>query len=181
MNLAKCRVSNAALRGLMLVAAGMTAVAGSPAAAKLGPASPEAIASAAADCWEAVGPGTVDEAVLQSKGWSAGSVQSKGKVVETPLRFYGKKGSSVLLMLMDQPKAFGCTILSAVAQSRDLETSSRMLLARLQAMDPAIKGTRRGAATFYVSGPKVVAFQPGDEAKEPAVRIAVVYTSSEKK
>jgi hypothetical protein len=153
-----------------------------PASAQLTPNSPDEIAAAAADCWSAVGPASVDEAKLKKLGWAAGSMRSSdGKATETPLRFFSKSGSSVLLMMMNSGKMSGCTILSRVARPEDIAATAKLLLSKLTAFDPSVKGVRQGQSIYYLAAPRVAELAPTGSMEKPSTRIVVGYTSAEKK
>ena len=153
-----------------------------PADAQMTPNSPELVAVAAADCWQAASGPKLDEALLQSRGWKAGSMKDPdGKSIASPLRFYGKSGSSVLLMAMNVSGAAGCTILSRVPKVADIGTAAQLLMSRLQAIDPAVKGSRQGQSIVYVSGSRAAELAPAGTMEKPSARIVVVHSSLEKK
>jgi hypothetical protein len=163
---------------LLALAAGLA----SPAAAQLKPNSPEAIASAATDCWSAAGPRSLDEARLRQLGWAAGSIKSPGgKDIDTPLRVYSKRGSNVVMMVMNSATMSGCTILSRVAKAEEIGVTAQLLLTKLTAIDPTVKGSRQGQSILYFALPRVAELAPTGTIEQPATRIVVGYTSSEKK
>jgi hypothetical protein len=153
-----------------------------PATAEMQPSTPEAIAAAAVDCWQAANGPALDEVMLQSRGWKAGSMTSgDGKPVVSPLRFYGRSESGVMLTAMNTADAAGCTILSRVQKPEDIGASAQLLMSRLQAIDPATKGTRQGQAIVYISGNRVAQLAPSGTMEKPSTTILIAYVSPEKK
>ena len=162
------------------LAAGLVA----PAAAQLQPNSPEAIASAAVDCWTSTGSTSVDETRLRELGWAAGTMRSPdGKAVESPLRIYGKPGSSVMLTILDSPKLTGCAIISRVAKPTDIEATAQLLFSKLKANDPAVTGGRgsKPGQIMYLSLPRLAELSVTGTMKTLGTRIIVGTTSAEKK
>jgi len=155
-----------------------------PASAQFEPSSPDAIASAAADCWTSTGPSSVDEARLRQLGWAVGSIRSPGgKVVETPLRIYSKRGSSVMLTILDTPTLTGCAIISRVAKPIDIETTAQLLFSKLKAIDPAVTGGRgsKPGQILYLSLPRLAELSVTGTMKTLGTRIIVGTSSAEKK
>ncbi len=148
------------------------------ASAQMKPNAPEAIASAAADCWSASSAPTVDEARLRQLGWAAGSVQSpKGKAVDTPLRIYGKGGSSVVMMILNTPGMASCSVVSRVAKPTDIGATAQLLFTKLKAIDPAVRGGK-GAGNgqiLYLSLPRVAELSATGTRERPGTRIVVGY------
>ena len=162
------------------LAAGLVA----PGAAQMKPNSPEAIASAVTDCWTSTGTTSVDEARLRQLGWAAGSVRSaNGKPVDNPMRIYGKRGSSVVLMILPSTTMAGCAILSRVAKPTDIGATAQLLFTKLKAIDPAVvggKGSGNGQIV-YLSLPRVAELSATGTKEKPATRIVVGAPRVEKK
>ena len=168
----------------MIAATALDAGLATPAAAQLEPSSLEAIASAATDCWTSTGQASVDEARLRQLGWVAGSFRSPdGKVADNPLRIYGKRGSSVVLMIPDTPTLTLCIIMSRVAKPTDIGATAQLLFSKLKAIDPAVtgdKGTKAGEI-LYLSLPRMAELSATGTKEKPGTRIVVGYSSAEKK
>jgi hypothetical protein len=147
------------------------------------PSSPDAIASAVADCWTASGAPSVDEAKLQQLGWKAGSMSSPdGKAVETTMRFYGKSGSNVMLMLMNTAKsASGCTIVSRVAKPDDIGKTVGAVQKALVGLDPQVKTARSGGSIVFLALPRIAMMDATGTKEKPGARITVGYQNPEKK
>lgn len=174
-------LSSKSVKAIALV--GVAATVAVPAMSQMKPSSPQAVASAAMDCWAATGAGPVDEAKLQQLGWQPGSMKSPdGKAVDTLLRFYGKSGSNVILMLADSPKTLSsCTVMSRVAKVDDIGATAQLLLTKLSAADPGVKGARKDHSIVYISGLHMAMLEPTGTKEKPSTRIVVANTSAEKK
>ena len=168
----------------ILFAASLASVAVAPASAQMKPSSPEAIASAATECWSVTSAESVDEAGLRKLGWTAGSFRSPdGKAIENPLRMYSKRGSYVLLMIIDTPAMKGCAITSRVAKPTDIGATAQLLFTKLKAIDPAVvggKGSGNGQIV-YLSLPRVAELSATGTKEQPATRIVVGAPRVEKK
>ncbi|HKP34423.1 MAG TPA: hypothetical protein VJT70_06560 [Sphingomicrobium sp.] len=168
--------------GLKQVSVGIAALASATVApAELRPSTPDAIADAAVDCWQSVGPAAVDEAKLRALGWKAGSTSANGRPIDIPVKVYGKSGSNVMLMLMNTGGQSGCVITALVPKVEDIRTAAQSLLMKLRAIDPAVKGARQGQSVAYVSLPRVAQLAPAGTAQKPATRIIIGYNTSEAK
>jgi hypothetical protein len=152
-----------------------------PASAELGPSPSSAIAGAVSDCWSVAGT-SIDEARLQQLGWKAGTMSSPdGKPVATPLRFYGKAGSNVMLMLMNQPGMTGCTVLSRVTRLEDVNSAAGAIQKSLLALNPEIKTTRSGQSIVFIALPRIAMLDATGTKAKPNVRVVVSYRNPEKK
>ena len=169
------------LRKLSAVAAAVSL--SGAAAAQMAPNPPEAIASAAADCWSASGASAVDEARLRQLGWAAGSIRSpQGAAVDTPLRLYGKRGSSVVMMIMNRPEMSACTILSRVARPTDVGNTAQMMFTKLKAIDPAVTGGKgaKPGQIVYLALPRMAELSATGTRQMPGTRIVVAASAAKK-
>jgi hypothetical protein len=168
---------------LKLLASFLAALAiAAPADAEVVPNAPDTIAAAAWDCWQAANGPKLDTNQLEARGWKAGTMSTQdGKPVASPIRFYGKADSGVMLMEMDTPGAAGCVVLSPVAKPEDIGATAQLLMNRLQSLDPDVKGARQGQSIVYVSGQRVAELVPTGTMEKPATRIIIAYTTPEKK
>ena len=144
---------------------------------------PAAIVDAAADCWQATGPTSIDLAQLTAKGWVAGGLKDKdGKPVQTPLRFFGKKGSSITVMVLPTGKSPACSVLSRVSGTGDYKPLVDQLQRRFKQFDPALKAGRAGKNGLgFIGGGRIVLVEPTGTQTTPAARIVVGISASEKK
>ncbi|GAA4022485.1 hypothetical protein GCM10022280_23920 [Sphingomonas swuensis] len=143
---------------------------------------PAQIVEAAADCWAAVGETSVDQQALVAKGWKASEFKAKGKPVETPLRFYSKAKSGVMLMVLPGGKSPACTVMSRVGGEPAYRQLVSLLLQRLKSIQPGLKagpGGDKGAA--FIGGNRVALLEATGTKAAPAARIIVGYSASEKK
>ena len=144
------------------------------------PSSPDVIASAVADCWTAAGSSSVDESKLKQFGWKVGSMSSPdGKTVETPMRFYSKSGSYVMLMLM--AGANSCTIVSRVNKLDDIGKTVGAVQKALVGLDPLVKTARSGSSIVFLSLPRIAMLDATGTKEKPGARITVGYQTPEKK
>lgn len=180
MILSVCANVKAPTRGLIFLATIMAAGLPSPAAAKLGPANPEAIASAVADCWAAVRPGSVDQAVLRERGWQAGSATGDKRAEATPLQLFGKSGSGVLVMLVGSAEMPMCSVVSRVESAEAVSKAAQAVQATLVAADPQVKTARSGKSIVFVSLPRIATLDATGTKAEPAVRIVAGYSAEKK-
>jgi hypothetical protein len=142
---------------------------------------PRAIADAAADCWQAVGPTAIDEAALAAKGWKPGELKAKnGKPVETPLKFFGKQGSSVVLMVLAKSRA--CSVTARVGGVGDYKLLVSEVVQRLKSLEPGLKAGRGGTnGAAFRAGNRIALLEPTGTQSAPAARIIVGYSASETK
>ena len=147
------------------------------------PSAPDKIVAATMDCWAAVGATKVDRALLQSRGWTAGQMKSaKGEVVKSELAFYGKAGSSVMIMLADSAKAkSSCTVVSRVATPSDIATTATQLSKAIKAAAPDARAARSDLSIAYIGGSRAVMLEPTGTKDKPATRIIVAFAAPEKK
>jgi hypothetical protein len=144
---------------------------------------PAAIVAAAADCWHATGPKTIDLAKLRASGWVAGGLTDKdGKPVSTPLRFFGRKGSSITIMVLPTGKAPACSVMSRVGSTEDYKPLVSQLLSRLKQLDPALKSGRAGKnGAGFIGGERIVLLEPTGTQTAPSARIVTGISASERK
>jgi hypothetical protein len=152
-----------------------------PAAAQMRPSSPDDIAAGVSDCWAAVGPETVSLDLLRQRGWEAGSIESAKGPVETPLKFYGKSGSNVVMMLQADDDSPTCSIMSRVAKVADIDRAAQAAQRSLSTVDPQLKATRSDNALVFLSLPKIGMIQASGTKDAPGVRVIVSYQKPEKK
>jgi len=147
------------------------------------PSAPDKIVAAAMDCWAAVGSTKVDRALLQSRGWTAGQMKSaKGEVVKSELGFYGKPGSSVMILLTDSPKAkTSCTVVSRVATPADIAATATQLSKAIKASVPGARAARSDLSIAYIGGSRIAMLEPTGTKDKPATRIVVAFNAPEKK
>ena len=96
---------------------------------------------------------------------------------------YSKRGSTVLLMLIDTPGMKGCAITSRVAKPTDIGATAQLLFTKLKAIDPTVvgrKGTGNGQIV-YLAPPRIAELSATGTKEKPATRIVVGASSSEKK
>ena len=161
----------------------VAALGATPAAGQMKPSTPEAIASATVDCWAATGAAALDEQALKAKGWKAGRIEDKkGKAAETPLGFYSKDGSNVLLMTLGEGEARGCTVMSRVRSLDDYPVLVNLLREQLKLVAPTLKASKGGTnGVVYLAERRVALLEPTGTRNAPAARIIVGYSSPEKK
>ena len=174
----------AALRSIApLTLAAASVLVAVPAQAELKPSSPEAIAAAVADCWQATNASALDEAALKAKGWQAGSIQTgDGKPVPSAITFLGKKGSDVIMMVSSKVDSRGCTITSRVASVDAITPAAREIYKLIQPLEPTLKVKQpTPAEVAYFALPKVALLRPSGTKDKPGVTIQVSYSAAEKK
>ncbi|HET7715932.1 MAG TPA: hypothetical protein VFK86_09925, partial [Bauldia sp.] len=128
------------------------------------------------------GLGEVSETALQKRGWQPGSVRSPdGTTVATPLRFYGKSGSNVVMMAMTQGRAGVCTVTAMLGKLRDVSRSVQFVRSELASYRPDLTVGNSGARAVFVSLPKLAILEATGTKDAPAVRVVVTYHDPEKK
>jgi hypothetical protein len=144
---------------------------------------PAAIVAAAADCWQATGATTIDLAKLKNNGWVEASLKDKaGKAVSTPLHFFGKKGSSITIMVLPTGKTPACSVMSRVGSIQDYKPLVSQLLSRLKQLEPGLKAGRAGTnGAGFIGGGRIVLLEPTGTQTAPAARIVTGISASEKK
>jgi hypothetical protein len=143
--------------------------------------SPAAIVDAAADCWQVVGPTGVDQAALVAKGWKAGELKEKsGKAVASPLKFYAKPTSTVVLMVL--PNSGACSVVSGVSGVDAYRPLMDLLQTRLKQAEPALKAGRAGTnGAAFLGGGKIALIEPTGTKEQPSVRYTVTAQAAAKK
>nr|WP_314442952.1 hypothetical protein [uncultured Sphingomonas sp.] len=139
------------------------------------PSAPSAIVEAAADCWEATGASSVNVASLAAKGWKSSNLTDKdGKAVPTPLRFYSKATSSVMVMILPDGKSPACSVVSRVENVAAYKPVMDQLQARLKQLEPGLKAGRSGTngAAFLGVG-RMAVIEPTGSQEQPSVRFIV--------
>ena len=161
----------------------LTLLASPVAATAQTPNPPAAIVEATVDCWEATSATSVDLAKLTAKGWKASELKDKdGKVVESPLRFYGKADSSVMVMILPDAKTPACSVVSRVESVDTYRPLMAALQTRLRQVEPSLKATRSGTnGAAFLGGGRIALIEPTGTQTEPAARIVVGMSASEKK
>ncbi len=162
----------------MVAALGATPAAGQPK-----PSAPEAIAAATVDCWAATGATALDERTLRARGWRAGRIEDKqGKAADTPLGFYSKEGSNVVMMTLQKGEAKGCTVMSRVRSPDDYPVLVNLLRAQLKLVAPTLKAAKGGTnGVVYLADGRIALLEPTGTREAPAARIIVGYSAPEKK
>ena len=147
------------------------------------PAPASAIVEATADCWEATNTASVDVAKLTAKGWKASDLKDKaGKAVATPLRFYSKAGSSVMVMVLPTSKTPACSVVSRVENVAAYRPLMDQLQTRLKQIEPTLKAGRAGKnGAAFLAGNRIALVEPTGTETAPAARIVVGISVSEKK
>ena len=168
----------ALLRPVVLFAA--LAFAGS-ANAERQPSAPAVIANAVTDCWSAVRPNSVDQTVLQQRGWQQGTVSNAQGTVATPLKFFGKSGSDVMVMLTGTGETPMCSVLSRVENAAAVSSAAQAAQRALVAADPQVKTARSGKSIVFISLPRIATLDATGSKDKPAVRIVVGYQDPGKK
>lgn len=134
---------------------------------------PAAIVAAAADCWQVVGPRGVDQIALAAKGWKVGELKEKsGKKVASPLKFYGKESSGVVVIVL--PNSGACSVVSGVSGVDAYRPLMVQLQTRMKQLEPALKTTRAGSngAAFLGAG-RIALIEPTGTKEQPSVRYTV--------
>ena len=150
-----------------------------PANAELRPSTPDAIASAVADCWAAVGPKFVDQAVLQQRGWQAGTISNAGSAAQA-LKIFGKSGSDALVMLMGTADKPMCSVAARVESVEAVSKSAQAVQKTLVAGDPQVITSRSGKSVVFLSLPRLATFDSTGTKDKPAVRIVAGYSAEKK-
>jgi len=142
---------------------------------------PEAIVAAAADCWQVVGPAGVDTAALAAKGWKMGELKEQsGKPVASPLKFFGKESSGVVVMVL--PNSGACSVLSRVSGTSAYRPLMDQLQTRLKQVEPALKAGRAGSnGAAFLGGGRVALIEPTGTKEQPSVRYTVTAEAAAKK
>lgn len=142
---------------------------------------PEAIVAAAADCWQAVGPGGVDTAFLAEKGWKRAELKEKsGKAVASPLNFFGKENSGVMVMVL--PKSGACSVVSQVAGVETYRPVMDQLQTRLKQIEPSLKAGRAGGnGAAFLGGGRIALVEPVGTKEQPSIRYTVTLEAAVKK
>ncbi|NJC05381.1 hypothetical protein GGQ97_001174 [Sphingomonas kaistensis] len=142
---------------------------------------PAAIVEAAADCWQVVGPAGVDQAALVAKGWKAGELREKtGKAVASPLKFYAKPTSTVVVMVL--PNSGACSVVSGVTGLDAYRPVMDLLQTRLKQVEPALKAGRAGKnGAAFLGGGRIALIEPTGTKEQPSVRYTVTAESAAKK
>jgi hypothetical protein len=104
-----------------------------------------------------------------------------GRAVATPLRFYDKAGSNVMLMLMDSADVIGCTILSRVNKPEDASVAAGAIRKSLVALNPEVKTSRSGKSIVFIALPRIAMLDATGTKDKPNVRIVVSYQKPGKK
>ena len=150
-----------------------------PANAELRPSTPDAIASAVADCWAAIGPKFVDQAVLQQRGWQAGTIRNAGAAAQAP-RIFGKNGSDALVMLMGTADKPMCSVPARVESIEAVSKAAQAVQKTLVAGDPQVITSRSGKSVVFLSLPRLATFDSTGTKDKPAVRIVAGYSAEKK-
>ena len=147
------------------------------------PNPPAAIVEAASDCWEATGATSIDLAKLAAKGWKPAEIKDKdGKALKTPLRFFGKTDSGVMLMVLPGGDKPACSVTSRVGGTSDYKPLMDGLQTRLKQLEPGLKAGRAGTnGAAFLGGGRIALIEPTGTQTEPAARIVVGYSAAEKK
>ncbi len=155
----------------------------SAAAAAQTPNPPAAIVEAAADCWTATGATSIDTAKLAARGWKPSEFKDKdGRALKTPLRFFSKAGSSVIVMVLPGGDKPACSVTSRVGAVADYKPLMDGLQTRLKQLEPALKAGRAGTnGAAFLGGGRIALIEPTGTETEPAARIVVGMSASEKK
>ncbi|UUR07811.1 hypothetical protein [Sphingomonas glaciei] len=142
---------------------------------------PAAIVEAAADCWQVTGPAGVDQAALVAKGWKAGELKEKsGKAVASPLKFYGKPTSTVVLVIL--PTSGACSVVSGVTGIAAYRPLMDQLQTRLKQVEPALKTGRAGKnGAAFVGGGRIALIEPTGTKEQLGVRYTVTAQAAAKK
>jgi hypothetical protein len=151
-----------------------------PANAERQPSQPAAIASAVTDCWAAVRPNSVDQTVLQQRGWQAGTVSNAQGAVAIPLKLLGKNGSDVILMLTDIGETPMCSVLSRVEDPAAVSKAAQAVQRALVTADPQVKTARSGKSIVFLSLPNIATLDATGTKDKPAVRIVVGQSAGKK-
>ncbi len=140
------------------------------------------IAAAVGDCWNAVGPNTVERAKLEARGWRAGTATGDSKPAALALTFYGKTGSNAVIMLGGAPGTPPmCTILSSVTSAQTIERTSGGIQKVLLALDSNVQAARSKESIVFLSLPRLAIVDSTGTKDKPATRIVVGYQTAEKK
>jgi hypothetical protein len=147
------------------------------------PASPDDIAAAVGDCWNAVSLGSVDRAQLEARGWTAGTPAARnGRPVVGVPSLHGKAGSNAIIMLVDAPELRSiCTVIGVVASTEDIGKAAGAVQRTLLAVDPKVKAARSENSIVFLSLPRIAMLEPTGTKDRPATRISVAYKAAESK
>jgi hypothetical protein len=163
------------------VAFGLLVGAATCVSAQLAPSQPDAVAGAVTDCWAAVGRNGVDRNLLGQRGWRAGSITAPGgKRVDTPLKVYGKAGSNVVLMLLDNVASPACTVTARVGTASDISLAARAVQRQLTSADPQVKTVRSGQSIVFLALPRIAMFDATGTKAQPSIRAVVSFREGER-
>ncbi|MEA1071876.1 hypothetical protein [Sphingomonas sp. LY160] len=141
----------------------------------MAPNPPAKIAAATMDCWAVTGGATVDRAQLQSRGWQAGKLAfADGKPVASPLTFYSKTDSGVVILLSSEGKSAGaCTVLSAVTSAQDIAVVATQVDSAVKAQVSGATMSKTETSILFAGGNRVALLQGTGTKDKPAARIIV--------
>ena len=151
-----------------------------PANAELRLSPPEAIASATADCWAAVGSRSVNQAVLLQRGWQPGTITSAQGAVATPLKPFSKTGSNVIVMLMGTADKPMCSVAARVEDAAAVSLAAQAVQKTLVGADPKVATARSGKSIVFIALPRIATLEATGTKDKPAVRIIVGYSAEKK-
>jgi hypothetical protein len=130
-----------------------------PANAELRPSTPDAIASAVADCWAASNAG--------------------GSAAHAP-KIFGKNGSDALVMLMGTADKPMCSVAARVESIEAVSKAAQAVQKTLVAGDPQVITSRSGKSVVFLSLPRLATFDSTGTKDKPAVRIVAGYNAEKK-
>ena len=151
-----------------------------PASAELRPSPPNSIASAVADCWAAVGSRSVNQAVLQQRGWQPGTITNAQGAVATPLKPFSKAGSNVLVMLMGTAEKPMCSVAARVENAAAVSLAAQAVQKTLVSADPQVATARSGKSIVFIALPRLATLEATGTRDKPAVRIVTGYSAEKK-
>ncbi|GAA4001551.1 hypothetical protein [Sphingomonas humi] len=161
------------------LAAALLVLGASAAQAQVAPSSLPEITSAVQDCAAAAQVGGVAEQALLAKGWSKASFKQNGKELDTNLSVYGKVNGNPTIMTDAARGKVGtiCFVMAGLKQVRDYQGVVDGLAA-LQNTRPIQK---QGLKVVFSDGAHIIQSELTGNSEKPAVRVAVMAISPEKK
>ena len=106
--------------------------------------------------------------------------EQSGKAVASPLKFYGKESSGVVVMVL--PSSGACSVVSRVAGLDAYRPLMDQLQTRLKQVEPALKAGRAGGnGAAFLGGGRIALIEPTGTKEEPSVRYTVTAEAAAKK
>ena len=142
------------------------------------PVKPDVIAQSGRSCANSVSSTGVDEQRLRADGWSEGTLQSKGKEAASPLRFFGRAGTMLLLTREEgRPAGGSCVVMASIKSTKHYP---QVVEAMTAALGGSASKAKDESVMWLLDGGKAAQMAPTGSNEKPSVRIVVVFVSGKK-